>query len=364
MTTISSLENSPELSGIDFLRKEIHDRHIDQLNAQKEALVSSADVRQIIGEVAHIRGLEADVEYQDFTGLYASMRSAFDFRTKADGSHGERWEAEENAKQFLSECTPELSKKIYTIAEQFGYTGDTIPSDKRAKAAVILGGGGRSPLDRTQYTADLIAEGKLESDYIISLGSDRPIDTKRDEKGENEYDRAGEYALGAKTEYDLMVRAAEEVFGATISETDVIEWTDPEIMGGIPRIHKIAYIEANDVHPPIFIISSAILTYPFRTTKVKDRDMEVRRNRANTEDTFATLARMPGFDAGDKIVAVTNAHFKPFQGAAASGQLGEYGMDTEVVGYDPLRYGVAPKRSDELLQEMLTTASSLTKATK
>ncbi len=349
---------------LDSVRREIHARHTHQLNEQKDALVSNPNVRQILGEVAQIRGVESDTEYEDFAGLYTSMRSVFDFRTKADGSYGERWDAEANAKEFLSSCSPELTEKIYSLAEQFGLTGDTVPTDKKAKAAVILGGGGKSPLDRTQYAADLIAGDKLDPDYIISLGSERPIDEKRDDKGENEYDRAGDYAKSAKTEYDLMVCAAQEVFDAEISDKDVIEWSDPEIMGGLPRIHKIAYIKATEFHPPIFIISSAILTYPFRATQVNGVDKEVVRNRANTEDTFATLAKMTGFEPGSKLVAITNAHFKPFQGAAASGQLGEYGMDTEVVGYDPGRYNNSPKRTDELLQEMLTTASSLTKATK
>jgi hypothetical protein len=347
---------------LDVIRADIHTQQLEHIASQKEMLAGSPELRQIIGEVAGLRGVSVNTEYEDFAGLKDSMRAVFDFRTRKDGSYGERSEAEENAKEFLSTASDDLKDRIYKAAEGFGLTGDTEPEDPNVKAAVILGGAGKSPLDRTRYAKDLIDEGKLVPEYIVSLGSERPIVTERDKKGENEYDRAGSYSEGAKTEYDLMVAAAKEVFGAEVAENDVVEWTDPKIMGGVPSKHKIAFIPATDAHPPIFIISSAVLTHPFMTRMVEGKKIEAVRNRSNTEDTFATLARTNSLEPGDKVVAVTNAHFRPFQGAAAAGQLGEYGIQTEVVGYDPTRYNNPAKRIDELMQEMLTTADSLAQA--
>lgn len=378
MTTDSyaSPKHSPE--NIDAVREEIHMQQAERIVAQKEAMVASPELRVLLGEVTAVRAqaegreLPDMTSYEDFGGLHKAIRTIFDFRTNPDGTYGERWEAERNAQPFLNACSPELKQRIYSTAEMFGLTGETAPESPYAKAGVILGGGGKAPLDRTQYAADLISEGKFMPEMIISLGSDRPIDTKKDEKGENEYDRAGAYAEGAKDEYDLMVKAAEVAFNAKVTERDVIEWTDPRIQNvyadksgaQLSRKHKVAYIPGTDEHPPIFIISSAVITDPFRTTKKNGVEKEVVRDRVNTEDTFATLARVGGFEPGSKLIAFTNMHFVPFQGAAASAQLGEYGLNTEVVGFDPQRYGNTPKKPHELLQEMATLASSLSKAKK
>jgi hypothetical protein len=368
-TTPEAIQHPHESdAGLHNVQREIAQHQHQKIETQKAALVANDDLRGLLQEVVAIRSqaegavLEDLSEYTDFAGFYRAARHAFDFRTRKDGSYGERWEAEANAEAFLQAASPELMHRVYSVAELFGLTGDTELQQKEVQLAIILGGGGKSPLDRTQYAADLIEKGALAPEIIVALGSDRPIDTKRDKNGQDEYDRAGDYAAGAKTEYDLMVKAAERVFGIAVTQGEEIEWSDPAIMGGLPRRHKVAFIAQTATRPPVFIISSAIVTYPFRTTKKDGKEVEVVRERANTEDTYATLARIANLEPGSIVAAITNAHFRPFQGAAASAQLGSLGMYTEVIGYDPQRYHNEPKRTDELLQEMATLASSLNKA--
>jgi hypothetical protein len=340
----------------------------DRLLEQKEALVESESLREVIGDIAKLRKglgdpnlLDSDTDIltayeSDFAGVRNAMRSAFDFRTKPDGSYGERWEAEERAKTYLTPAlTPELEAKIYAVAEQFGLTGDTEPQGTEAAAGIILGAGGKAPLDRTLYLKELIDQGKLKTDKIVSLGSERPVN-------DAERARAGEYATNAETEFDLMVAAIETAYDIKISADDMTEWIDQTIEHDVPRTHKVAAIPANDMRPDIFIVSSAVTTDPYVDGTKNGRPIKMLRNRANTKDTFDTLSKLAQFEPGSKVVATTNAHFVPFQGAVAAGELGKMGIDTEVVGFDPIHFNNAPKKSHELLQEMLTVADSIANA--
>ena len=341
-------------------REQIHQNQIEHVLDQQKALTENEVLKEVIREVATLRGRTVDIDYKQFNGpdgeksLRASMRAVFDFRTKKDGSYGERWEADENAKEFLELCSPELADKIYAVAEFFHLTGTSEPSTAEVEAGVALGGGGRSPFDRTMFQKELIDAGKLKPNYIVALGSSRAVDAA-------EIKRAGGYAEGAQTEYDLMVNAAKEAYNITVDAADVLTWKDQKLGSGLMNENKVAYLPANGNRPDMFILSSAMLTNPYRQTVVDGEKRTVLRQRTDTADTFAMLGRMANFKPGDKVVAITNAHFRPFQGAAAAGQLAKYGVETEVVGFDPKHFDNLPKRSDELLQEMLTTADSLAK---
>ena len=343
----------------------IEQKQRDRLLEQKEALVESEDLREVIGDIASLRKelgdpnlIDSDTDVlaayeSDFDGVRSAMRSAFDFRTKPDGSYGERWEADERAKTYLAPAlTPELEEKIYAVAEKFGLTGDTEPETTEAAAGIILGAGGKAPLDRTLYLKELIDQSKLKTDKIVALGSERLVN-------DAERARAGDYAANANTEFDLMVSAIETAYGIKISEDDTTEWIDQSIEHDVPRTHKVVAIPASDAHPDIFIVSSAVTTDPYVDGTKDGRPIKMLRNRANTKDTFDTLGKLAQFEPGSKVVATTNAHFVPFQGAVAAGELGKMGIDTEVVGFDPTHFNNAPKKSHELLQEMLTVADSI-----
>lgn len=364
----ATLENlTPNNSETSSASAEIRAKHLKQIGELKEALVNSPELRQTIKDVASIRkelgdpnlanfDLESVDTYEDFEGARLAMRQAFDFRTKPDGTFGERWEADERVAQYFKPATtPELEEKIYKTAELFGLTGDSQPENPDVDAALILGGGGKSPLDRTLYTKELIDTGKLHTKKIVSLGSERKIN-------DAERARGGDYAKDAQTEFDLMVAAIETAYDIKVNQEDVFEWIDHNVEFDIPKKHKVVGIAAAEgKHPNIFIVSSAIVTDPFVDATKDGRHIKILRNRANSADTFKVFKDL---DDSEKVAAVTNAHFAPFQGAAAAAELGSKGIDVEVVGFDPQHFGNAPKKSYELVQEMLTTADSLAVASK
>jgi len=318
---------------------------LERLMTQCDVLAHDDGLRSLLGAVSLQRFGYLAPEYNNFEELRAVMRGAFDFRSRADGSYAERTDAEDFA------CDEAMAENIYRIAEGFGLTGDTIPEKADAKVALVLGGAARSPLNRTRYTQEMIDNGQLKVDLIAMLGSERPVD-------EAERSRGGEYAKDSKTEFELMVAAAEAVYGTKLKPEDVYEGNDPAVADNMPRHYKIAHIPANSKHPDIFIVSAPVITDPFEVRQGKVGA----RTRANTRDSYAVLARVANFQPGDRAVAVTNAHFRPFQGVDAAGQLASIGVESEIVGYDPKHYGESPKKANELLQEMLTAADSLAKA--
>lgn len=358
-----TLEHFRDSSEINAASAEIRAKHLKKTAEQKEALASSTELRQTIKDVLEIRKSLGDPsvanidsgsidEYQDFDSARLAMRRTFDFRTKPDGTYGERWEADESVNQYFKPgITPDHEVRIYGVAEQFGLTGDTVPENPEADAALVLGGGGRSPLERTLYAKELIDKGLLKTNRLVSLGSERAVN-------EAERQRGGDYAADAETEFDLMVAAIETAYGITIDQSDIEEWIDHNVEHDIPKKHKVVGLPADEAtgRPEVFIVSSAIVTDPFVDATKDGHHIKLLRNRANSADTFKTFSML---DDAQKVVAVTNAHFRPFQGAAAAKQMGELGIDVEVVGFDPQHFGNPPKKSHELVQEMLSTADSL-----
>jgi len=317
----------------------------EALLTQRDALVHDDKLRSLIDAVSHQRFGRSAGEYQDFEGLRTTMRGAFDFRSGADGSYGERSEAEDFA------CDEVMADAIDYTAKKFGLTGDTQPENSDVKVALVLGGAALSPLNRTGYAKELIDQGKLNPEIIALLGSDRPVDVA-------ERARGGDYAVNATTEFELMIAATETVWRTNLNPEDVYELTDPLIADNLPRHARIAHIPADKDHTDIFILSAPMLTDPFEVRNGKPG----RRARTNSRDTFNMLARVGNFQVGDRAVAITNAHFRPFQGADAAGQLSVLGVETEIVGYDSKHFGDPAKKPNELLQEMLTAADSLAKA--
>lgn len=317
----------------------------ESISDLRTALATDLEISQLISDVSILRYGHPSANYEDFEGMRGAMRPAFDFRTRSDGSYAERKDAENLASD------PELESRVYSIAERLGLTGDTVPENPKARIALVLGGAAKSPLNRTRYTQEMIDRGYLNVEMIALLGSERPVD-------ESERNRAGEYAKEVKTEFGLMVAAAETVYGTKLEPEDIYEGTDPAVPSNMPRHFKIAHIAANGTHPDILIVSAPMVTNPFEVRQGKERA----RARANTADTYAVLAKVADFQPGDRAVAITNAHFRLFQQADAVGQLAKYGVESEVAGYDPKHFDDAPKTANELLQEMLTAADSLAKA--
>ena len=161
------------------ITQEIIRQNTESIHSKIELLASDPDLRELIRHVGKIRFNE-DINYElgDFKAMHGAM-DCFDSRTKKDGTYRERAEADEII------FDPETDQQIYKLAEKFGLTGDTVPSRKDADAALVLGGAAKAPLNRAFYTRELLEKGLLETDTIIFLASDRPVD-------DNERQRAGE----------------------------------------------------------------------------------------------------------------------------------------------------------------------------
>lgn len=303
----------------------IHDLVVDVQNARQGA-------NQIDGVCDYREG--------DIEGMHQAIKAAFDLREAG----GERWNRVELPQKEL------FDDRIHELAVKIGLEGDTVPFRVDAQAALILGGAGKSPLERATYTRELIEDDKLRTNTVVLLGSSRPVD-------DAERQRAGEYAENSSTEYELMLRAASSVFKVRFEQDDELIGYDDSVPVGFESGWRIAHAETTD-GKNIFVLSTPMVTDQF----YPDGN---RRPRANTADTYATFARVAQFDDPDShVVAVTNAHFTPFQGADAVADLKKHGISAEVVGYDPSHFGNPSKTPEELLQETLSAVNSLMRASK
>lgn len=317
----------------------------------KQAMTSAATVRKANGDpnFANV-AIEDLVAYSDFEGAHAAMRQICDFRTKEDGSYGERWEAVERAEKYLMADLPvDTEEQMLTSLEQFKLVGDTMPENPEAKAAIILGGGGKSPLERTEDIKARIDRGEVKVPRLVGLGSERKVD-------DAERQRAGEYATNAETEFDLVVAAFEHAFQVKIEPEDITTITTNSDYD-VPRVHKLVAIPENfrGEHPELIITSSGILTNPFIDVMRNGKPAQILRNRANTDDTFKLLTHLKLFEPGDRLFVSTQAHFAPFQGQSAANEFAKQGIYTEVLGFQPK----VPKKLYELLQETLSLADKL-----
>lgn len=338
--------------------------YLEQRRELRERFVSEPQIRQTIITVAAVRkanhdpnfthvDIEAISQYDNFEDAHDAMKQVFDFRTKDDGSYGERWEAVERAeKYFMPELPADTEENILQSLEQFKLVGDSVPENPRANAAIVLGGGGKSPLERTEDVAKRIREGGIIVPRVVGLGSERKVD-------DAERQRAGEYAKSAETEFDLVVAAFEHSFGITIEPDDITTITTNSDYD-VPRVHKLVAIPENfrGEHPELIITSSGILTNPFLDVMRDGKPVQILRSRANTDDTFKLMTLLKLFDPGDKVFVSTQSHFAPFQGQSAANEFAKQGIYSEVIGFQPKE----PKKVYELLQETLSLADKLSNA--
>ncbi len=305
---------------------------------QLESLAADEDIHSLISDIAEARfGEPINYDLGDIKQMQKAMQTVFNFRPAG----GERSEQTELPQKEL------FAERIHSMAEKVGLAGDTVPENPQAQAAIVLGGAGKSPLDRTLYTEELLDKGLLQTDTIVLLGSSRPVN-------QAEIDRGGNYAVGARDEYELMKNAAVEAFGVEFDDNDELQGYEDSVPAGFEAGWKIAHAQSQDGRN-IFVLSAPVLTEPFYPDGS-------RRPRANTADTYKDFAKVAQFEPGSHVVAVTNAHFRPFQGADAVAELNNYGISAEVVGYDPSHFGNPEKKPEELAQETLSAVNSMMRA--
>lgn len=303
-------------------------------------LTQDETVRSLIVGVAAVRGLGkiGIAELDTIAGMEIAMRKSFGLRKEG----GERTDMESlpHPERFID--------SIDYVAKKVGLIGNTEPKHKKVNAALVLGGAGLSSWDRTMYTKEMLDQQKLETSTLVWLGSSRPVD-------EDEHRRAGEYADSAVDEYGLLINAASRIFDVTFDSDNELIGYDDKVPAGFEQGWRINYSKTPNGEHDLFVISAPMLTDRFHSDGR-------RRPRSNTSDTFNMLQKIAGYDFGSRVIATTNAHFRPFQGADAVSELTRYGIDAEVIGYDPSHYGRPEKTPEEKLQETYSAYNAMLKA--
>lgn len=357
---------------------EVDQMQMEQIHEQRELLATNPEVRLAIGSALRIRmelhdPIVASVDYdelmnyEDFDGARQALRMAFDFRTKEDGSYGERQEGDERAERyFYPGLTDEVSEQINVAAEILKLSGDVEPEITETDTALILGGAGRSIIDRTAYAKELIDAGKMKPNKIVILASERPVN-------DAERARAGEFAATATTEFELGIVSYEEVWNVKVDRTNIVEWVDHSIdafpledQKGIPfrnRVHKVIHAEGDPEsgRPDAFFVSSAIVTDPLGDATKDGHPIKIIRNRANTDDTFETFSRLDEPKPKSRITMITKTIFLPFQKTAAVLRLAKRGVIVDAASYDTTHFGANADKPHAQGMEMLSLADALSK---
>lgn len=357
---------------------DVNEMQMESIREQREQLAASPEVRVAVGSVLKIRQELGDpvvagadinemLQYDDFDGARHALRMAFDFRTKENGSYGERKDADQRAEiYFYPALTAEITEQINAAAEVMKLSGDVEPEVAETDTTLILGGAGRSLLDRTAYGKELIDAGKMKPNKIVILASERPVD-------DAERQRAGEFAADAMTEFDLGIASYEEVWGVKVDRSNIVEWADHTInpfpledQEGIPfknRVHRVIHMEGDPQmsRPDAFFVSSAIVTDPLGDATKDGKPIKIIRNRANTDDTFETHLRLDDPKPKSRITMITKTIFLPFQKTAAVLRLAKRGVVVDAASYDSTHFGAKPDKPHAQCLEILSLADALAK---
>lgn len=344
----------------------------------RELFTTSPEVRQAVGDAIKIRqelddpllkGINYDevMSYDDFQGARQAMRFAYDFRTKDDGTYGERKDADQKAaKYFYPGLTKQGEEYIHKESELAGIYGDHLPKEPNAETGLVLGCKAKGFIDRGKLAKEQMDAGAINVKKLVFLGSERPVDDaeRRD---------AAEFAPDATTEFEVAIGIAETLYNVKIEAEDIETWVDHSIEPfplegqveekGIPyanRIHKVAVVPGDESvnRPNIFIVSSAIVTDPLGDATKDGHPIKIVRNRANSADTFETYARLERPEPGTRVTMFTRSIFA-FQKIAAMNRLGKRGVVVDVASYGATHFGGPEDPPHVLGMELLSIADAL-----
>jgi hypothetical protein len=215
---------------------------------------------------------------------------------------------------------PELDARLRGLVGALGLAGSDRPATDAYDHVLVLGGGVRVAMGRTEYAARLLGDG-VRAGTVAGLGSLR----WRDEREHREGIRLGLEPFD--TEADMMavgLRRALDLGEPTTVHTGDGWWH--RVWAGPREVHVLA---AASTRPPL---------------------------RANTADTligWATQVHTP--EPTERILVVTNAPYVLHQHCDAVRLLGgRYRCGVETVGFDDLaaRTWGRPSTTTELLQEV------------
>ncbi len=251
-----------------------------------------------------------------------------EFSDRWDSRAGER-DAGEGAELPL-----ETRQLVERAAASLGLAGGGVEPRGRYDVVLILGGLARACISRPAYTAEAIAESKLEVGRIVAIGAFRELsegeralfEAVAGESAANEFEAMDR---GVRRAFDLEAPSAES--GPEDVENPHARW----------RVHEYA------MDGTVLEVAAAPSSEP-------------EERRANTADTLTWLAeRRVDFRAVERVLIVTTDIYVPFQQADALRTLGlPYEVEVEVAGVIPglvdsqLAHGFEPHK---YLQEIRST---------
>ena len=179
------------------------------------------------------------------------------------------------------------------------------PADESYDDIVILGGLLRACLVRPEYVAQL-AQNTVTTRAVVALASRRPLSG-------NEISLAADLGLGdLHDEFRAMEYGVRQSFPEC--GTEIRRTSEPHLSGN--EAWEVAAFEG---HPSITVLAA-----PSTEPQIR---------RANTADTYKWWADLEGGIARRRILVVTSAIYRLYQGAEAIRILGlQYGASVETVG--------------------------------
>lgn len=354
MTTTSEQHTAfpvQEIEAAYIAQENTEGRALDEFEWKMHEYATDPDIRELITAIAADRGLDIpDMSDPDLDedAFMAAAQIALDSRKGqgreaiVDAPYSERSQA-----------------ALDSVKEKLAMNHNSEPSRHDFDIALVPGSAGKSPRNRLNYLLKLMEEGKVNTDTIALLGSERPVNMKPLANGTTELDRAGEngYDISgnpAATEFDILRNSAAHALNIRDDEWQSVTGNDPNIpeQHHYQHAYRIAYAEKDGKQ--IFVLSAPMIDedrlYPTGN----------RRTRSNTKDTVRMTAEMLRDHMQDgrelNAAVVTDAVFAKFQEADFASVLAESGVRVEAAGFSRAEAGAAdwPGGNNYYAQELLS----------
>ena len=289
----------------------------------------------------------SDADTKEYIHWLSDFSTIWDYRgsnndnTPSSKRLKERWQIEGDS------YNTNVSEAVVNAAINLGLKKHRSPSRRKYDVCLILGGARYSCLYRSRYADELKKNGYI-IDKIAGLTCMRKV-------ADIERTATNTYAVGAKTEYDLMQSALMNVFNVN---TFIIEDSHKSL--GIDCNGDMQY--EDDALNEAWCVSRAVNNKSIMLFSAPSSDPEKRR--ANSADTFNYWAGYEKINSGINILLITSQIYVPYQQIEAVRLLGiPYNVSIETVGY-PDEYvceDTQNKGTAYYLQEIRSTILSMEK---
>ncbi|WP_233151294.1 hypothetical protein [Mycobacterium lehmannii] len=229
-------------------------------------------------------------------------------------------------------------ERIEKLADQLGLIAELQPAGTDFDHLIVIGGGRYTNLLRTRYAGEMVASRRV-GNVVLAAASRRLLDS--------EADAVAACAPGARTEFELMVAAARDVFGLVVDE----------VCAHVRR--RVDRVQCNETvwhFPPDsneFGVHVMLLETP---------SPDPERRRANSADTYTFAAQTAGM-RGSSCLMVTGQPLVPYLHFEALRTLAlRYDIRLESAGFGVQEYNrlsaMDQQHPAKLLQEVRSTIRS------